>query len=186
MANVSEVKFKPIHSAVRWNKPVEEVEILLSSPAAVNCPDTSNGNCPIHIAAQNGHDEMIKLLIAKGADLNMKNGKGNTGIHMAIGYDYFNVAKLLIAAGADENLQNDLGFPSYLGLEGDKAMGIAALVCAQTAADVDEAFKLCEERLERLNRINFVTAGLKAKKNIGELWTAEHQIQFKSITSRLS
>lgn len=186
MENVREVNFKPIHSAIRWNKPVADIEILLSSSAAVNCPDASNGNCPIHIAAQNGHEDIIKLLIAKDADLNVKNAKGNTGIHMAVGYDYFNVATLLIAAGADPNLENDLGIPSNLGLEGDKAMGIAALVCAQSAADVDEAFKLCEEKLDKLNKINFVSAGLKAKKSLGALWTSDHQTHFKSITSRLS
>jgi ankyrin repeat protein len=181
-----EVNFKPIHSAIRWNKPILEIEALLTSSSAVNCPDSSNGNCPIHIAAQNGHSDIIRLLISKKADLNVKNAKGNTGIHMAVGYDYFEVAKMLISAGADENMLNDLGIPANLGLEGDKAMGIAALVSAETAEDVEEAFTLCEAKLANLNKINFVSAGLKAKKGLGGFWTAEHQSIFKSITSRLS
>jgi hypothetical protein len=181
-----EISFKPIHSAIRWNKPVLFIEALLTSSAAVNCPDNSNGNCPVHIAAQNGHIDIIRLLILKKADLNVKNVKGNTGIHMAVGYDYFEVAKMLIAAGGDENMLNDLGIPAHLGLEGDKAMGIAALVSAETAEDVEEAFSLCEAKLTNLNKINFVSAGLKAKKGLGVFWTSEHQNTFKSITSRLS
>ena len=36
-----EYNFKPVHSAVRWKKPLEEIEALLnSSPKAVNCVDT--------------------------------------------------------------------------------------------------------------------------------------------------
>jgi ankyrin repeat protein len=49
-----ELDFKPIHSAVRWNKPINEVKELLVSEEAVNCVDVGNGNSPIHIAAQNG------------------------------------------------------------------------------------------------------------------------------------
>lgn len=184
--NTKEVNFKPIHSAIRWNKPISEIEQLLSSSAAVNCVDASNGNRPIHIAAQNGHEDIIKLLIAKDVELNAKNAKGNTGIHMAVGYDYYTVAKLLIAAGADETLTNDLDIPSNLGLEGDKAMGIAALVCAESSDDVDEALNLCEDKIEKLNKINFVSAGLKAKKVLGTAWTPEHQAKFKGITVRLA
>jgi len=186
VADNKEVNFKPIHSAIRWNKPINEIEVLLTSPAAVNCADSNNGNCPVHIAAQNGHNDIIKLLIEKNADLNVKNAKGNTGIHMAVGYDYYDAASMLIKAGADENLTNDLGFPSHLGLEGDKAMGIAALICAQSASDVDNAFVMCEAKIECLNKINFVSAGLKAKKNLGGFWTTEHQEIFKKITSRLT
>ena len=36
-----EYNFKPVHSAVRWNKPIEEIEALLNaSPKAVDCIDT--------------------------------------------------------------------------------------------------------------------------------------------------
>lgn len=180
------VNFKPIHSAIRWNKPLAEIEELLVSDACVNCVDPSNGNCPIHIAAQNGHNDIIKLLIEKKVNVNAKNGKGNTGVHMAVGYDYYDAAKMLIEAGADDTLENDAGFPANLGLEGDKAMGIAALVCAASVKDVEEAFELCEQKLDKLNKVNFISAGLKAKKNIGGGWSSEHQERFKKITNSLS
>ena len=180
------VNFKPIHSAIRWNKPLPEIQELLVSDACVNCVDPTNGNCPIHIASQNGHNEIVKLLIDKKANLNAKNGKGNTGIHMAVGYDYYDAAKMLIDAGADDKLENDLGFPANLGLEGDKALGIAALVCAQTVQDVEVALALCEAKDAKLNKVNFISAGLKAKKNLGGAWTTEHQDRFKKITNSLS
>ena len=33
---------------------------------------------PLHLAADNGHKEMVELLIANGADVNAKNKNGNT------------------------------------------------------------------------------------------------------------
>lgn len=178
------VNFKPIHSAVRWNKPVNEVEQLLVSPEAVNCADETNGNRPIHIASQNGHNDLVKLLIKKNADLAVTNLKGNTALHMAVGYDYYDTAQLLMKAGADPETLNDSGIAAKFGLEGDKALGIAALAAASSHGDVVEAFNLCEAVLDKLNRVNFVQAGLKAKKGLGDQWTSDLQDKFKEITGK--
>jgi ankyrin repeat protein len=184
--SAEEVNFKAIHSAFRWNKPPEEIEHLLISADAVNIADPNNGNRPIHIAAQNGHNELVKLLIRKKADLNVKNAKGNTGLHMSIGYDYYDTSMLLINAGADQEMLNESGFPAKFGLEGNKALGIAGLVCAKHAGDVLESFQLCREVITKLDRVNFVQAGLKAKKTIGSAWSADLQDQFKEITNKLN
>lgn len=180
-----EFNFKPVHSAVRWNKPIAEIEPLFNDPQAVNCVDSNNGNSPIHIASQNGHNDLVRFLIGKGADVNAKNLKGNTAIHMAIGYDYYDAAMMLIQAGADENLLNDLNVPANRGLEGDKCMGVAALVCATTAADVINAFQLCEANTAIVDKVSFASAGLKAKKLLGPMWSADMQIKFKEITQKL-
>lgn len=101
--------FKRVHSAVRWNKPTDEIAGLLSSKEDVNCSDDRNGNQPIHIAAQNGHYDIIGLLLTKGADVNAVNGKGNTPLHMAIEYDYYDSAMRLIEAGAKRDVLNAAG-----------------------------------------------------------------------------
>lgn len=180
-----EVNFKPIHSAIRWNKPLDEIEKLLVSLEAVNCEDTANGNRPVHIAAQNGHFETLQLLIKKGADLNAQNAKGNTPIHMAVGYDYYECAMLLIEAKGDPLIKNTGGFAGKNGIDGDKTLGLAALVSAKTADDVSYALDLCEQHMEEVNKSNFVAAGLKTKKTLGDEWTAAIQDRFKSITLKL-
>lgn len=180
--------WKQVHSAVRWNKPIEEIDALLSShPDAVNCRDPQNGNRPIHIAAQNDHSEILKLIVKKQADLNAKNGKGNTGIHMSIGYNYYESAKMLTDAGADPFILNDAGFPGSRGLDGDKTIGIAALASATTAAQVEAAFVFCDSEIEDLKNVkhHFVQAGLAAKKALGENWSAEMQARFKAIMVQL-
>jgi hypothetical protein len=177
--------FRTVHSAVRWNKPSPEVELLLNSQEAVDCVDSANGNRPIHIAAQNGHYELVELIIRKNADINAKNMKGNSALHMAIGYDYYSTAKLIIKAGGDLEMVNDMGVAAKYGLEGDKALGIAALASATTFNEVMEGFDLIETVLEKVNKVSFAQAGLKAKKALGADWTPELQDRFKSITSRL-
>lgn len=187
-ASPDEVNWKAIHSAIRWNKPIEEIKVLLTSPAAVNCEDEQNGNRPIHIAAQNGHLEILQLLVKLKVEVDSKNAKGNTGIHMAIGYDYYECAKLLIENGADAGIINDAGFAGNRGLDGDKTYGIAALMSATSPEEVMVGFSLCEEQLDDLTpaKASFVSAGLKAKSTIGKAnWTAEMQDRLKTLTIKI-
>ena len=178
--------FKPIHSAIRWNKPLNEIEKLLDSIEAVNAEDANNGNRPIHIAAQNGHFETVQLLVKLGADLNVQNAKGNTPIHMAVGYDYYETAMLLIEAKADPEMKNTAGFAGKNGIDGDKCLGLAALVSAKTSEDTDFALELCEEQVDQLIKSSFAAAGMKTKKNLGSSWTSEHQDRFKNLLLKLN
>ena len=73
-----------------------------------------NGNRPLHIAAQNGHTDIVRLLVNKKCRLNETNQKGNTAIHMAIGYDYYDAAKLIIDAGGDPKILNLAGEAFFL------------------------------------------------------------------------
>ena len=111
--------FKVIHSAIRWQKP--NIADLLTHPGTVDCLDEQTGNVPIHIAAQNGYTDVVRLLIEKQANVNAKNKKGNTALHMAMAYDYFESVDLLLAAGADPTIANEGGFTADTGLEGDKS-----------------------------------------------------------------
>jgi hypothetical protein len=180
--------FKQIHSSIRWNKPIREIESLLdATPGCHSFSDPVNGNYPIHIAAQNGHTAIVNLLIARKVDLNAKNGKGNTGIHMAVGYDYYECARALIDAGGDATIVNEDGIPGNRGLEGDKSVGIAALMSASTVDEVDAAFAICDTEIEALKfaKAQFIKAALQAKKAVGLMWKDEQQEKLKSINKQL-
>jgi hypothetical protein len=179
--------WKPIHSAVRWNK-FEEAKSLLVSPEAVNCVDTSNGNTPIHIAAQNGHIDLLNFLIERKADVNAKNGKGNSPIHMAISYDYYDCVKALVEAGGDINAVNAAGYPGHKGIDGDKCIPLCALIQtaeSKSASDALIALQMCETNIEQLEKVAFIQAGLKVKKALAERWTPDMQEKFKTITAQL-
>lgn len=179
------VDFKEIHSAIRWNKNFEEIKSLASSKEAVNVVDPGNGNCPIHIAAQNGHLNIVNFLIQKKANLDAKNLKGNTALHMAISYDYYDCAKALVAAGANIDILNDAGHPACKGLEGESCFAMAAFVSANNIEEIDSALSLCEAEYTTLEKSKFIQTGLKSKKKFGASWTPSHQEKFKSIAAKI-
>ena len=61
------------------------------------------GFTPLLWAAAKDRKEIAELLIAKGADVNVKKEDGWTPLHSAASFDYKEIAELLIAKGADVN-----------------------------------------------------------------------------------
>ena len=84
--------------------------------------------CPIHLAAEGGHAEVISLLVAKGANVNQVieggpgEGAGMYPIHLAAAGENAEVISLLLAKGANVN-QVVEGGPG----EGASPLHVAAL-----------------------------------------------------------
>ena len=45
--------------------------------------DDEKGNSPLHLAAKDGHDAIVSMLIAAGADIGDKNEDEETPLHVA-------------------------------------------------------------------------------------------------------
>lgn len=178
------VDWLQMHSAVRWNRNEAEVlAMLMEAPDNANLPDPKTGNLPLHIAAQNGHDNLVKLLLKHQAVVNAQNNKGQTSMHMAVGYDYYDVACTLKEAGADDTKENQAGFAARHGLDGDKSMGYICLVQSKTADDANKAFSLMEIEPGKIPKADYVKTGLRLKKEIGEKdWPL---VRFKAVLAML-
>ena len=61
---------------------------------------TKNGATALMAAAQNGHNEVVKALLANGADVNAKTKNGVTALMMAILRGHSEIVKMLKDAGA--------------------------------------------------------------------------------------
>lgn len=77
------------------------------------------GTSALHEAARNGHVDMLRVMLEKGADVNLTQDApadaGNTPLHIACIYGNADVVKLLIENGADDTLQNVAGeTPAHL------------------------------------------------------------------------
>ena len=74
---------KKFHSMCRWDKPSEEIAAFVAeNPGSENSTDTANGNKPLHIAAQNGHVNLVRQLLGIGVLVDAPNGTGTTALHV--------------------------------------------------------------------------------------------------------
>ena len=104
-----------VFSKVRHNR-FEEVQKLLEEGLPVDATD-DNGNAMLHIACQNGHRRLAKVLLRGGANMNAQNNKGQTALHFAFAFGYQELGQYLIAkAGADPTVKNHFGLTCYEGL----------------------------------------------------------------------
>jgi hypothetical protein len=85
------------------------VAVICHQPAIVNVllaqdadPNASDGEAPLIRAAQDG-PEIVRALIAHGADVNAKNMIGATPLIQAVAFRRPVVVKLLLTHGADVN-----------------------------------------------------------------------------------
>ena len=65
----------------------------------------SRDHTPLTLAATCGHDEMVNLLLEKGANVNMKGGVYGSALQAASFIGHGQVVKLLLDHGADVNIQ---------------------------------------------------------------------------------
>lgn len=115
-------------SWIRHNKVPEIHRALLNSEGRINLTEKDeNGNTALHIASQNGHLNICKILLEHCATtedspseaqlINEKNNKGNTALHYSIAYGYRAISDYLIVHGADEYVTNHEGLTCYEGLK---------------------------------------------------------------------
>ena len=113
-------------------------EVLLAHHADLNARNSPmNGECtPLYLAAVRGNVEMMKLLIARGADVNAKSTDGSTPLSAVRGN--VEMMKLLIARGADVNAKRTDGSTPLSNATGRRELdSIKTLLAAK--ADPDSA-----------------------------------------------
>jgi ankyrin repeat protein len=94
-----------LHWAARKGS-VDSVEWLLANGAVIN--STSGlGHTPLHVATENGHEQVCRILLELGADCEQHtNTTRSTPLHRAVGMGNFAVVEILLDFNADPWARN--------------------------------------------------------------------------------
>uniref|UniRef100_A0A6J0UKZ4 Caskin-2 isoform X2 n=1 Tax=Pogona vitticeps TaxID=103695 RepID=A0A6J0UKZ4_9SAUR len=108
---VNKAKKTPLDLACEFGR-LKVAQLLLNSHMCVallegQSKDTSDPNytTPLHLAAKNGHKEIIRQLLKAGIEIN-KQTKTGTALHEAALYGKTEVVRLLLQGGIDVNIRN--------------------------------------------------------------------------------
>ncbi|KAG9152859.1 hypothetical protein Leryth_012477 [Lithospermum erythrorhizon] len=127
-----------LHVAVSSAK-IKVVELLTAAEPSISGINSGDeeGWVPLHSAASSGNAEIVKLLLDRGADVNIKNGGGRTALHYAASKGWLKVAEVLISAGANLNVKDKVGCtPLHRAASTGKSELCEFLI--EEGADVDE------------------------------------------------
>ena len=105
----------PLHAAAgRGNGKLLTSSLLDSLPVGPSALDLKDfdGNTVLHLAARAGRVETLRLLVAKGADLDVRNALGQTAFNLAEEGGFGEVEGLLAQKEADRSPQK---FPALSG-----------------------------------------------------------------------
>jgi ankyrin repeat protein len=135
--------YTPLNHAV-WYKNIVEFLITATEadPNFLNAK-IRNGKTALHLASQRENVEILKILVAAGASIDIRDDKGYTPLHLAATYNRINIVKFLITATeADPNFLNakskDGRTPLCLASERGNVEILRILVAAGASTDIPD------------------------------------------------
>ncbi|XP_023236080.1 acyl-CoA-binding domain-containing protein 4-like [Centruroides sculpturatus] len=103
-------KIREFHEVIRHNN-VEQVRRSLEAGINANAQDIATGKLPLIEATNLGHVEIVKVLLAAHADVNLTNIQGITALHVSVNPKVFNqeiVQLFLERRNANYNIQDKM------------------------------------------------------------------------------
>jgi ankyrin repeat protein/L-ascorbate metabolism protein UlaG (beta-lactamase superfamily) len=102
-----------LHDAIQKGD-VAKVKTLISNNKELIHMKSEKGQTPLHLAVQNGSQEIIELLLSQGADINARDSEGNTPLITALTLRKADTAKFLLSKGADVRIKNAEDEPAII------------------------------------------------------------------------
>jgi hypothetical protein len=97
-----------MQDAVRAGDAEKVKALLKADPDLLNEQD-ERGLTPLHIAAASGHKEVVQMLLASKAAVDVKGDYGSTPLHVAAAKGQREIVEMLLSSGADVNAVDKQG-----------------------------------------------------------------------------
>ena len=124
---------------------VESTQVMLDAGADPNTKDAYD-NTPLLLAAEMGHETLVRLLLKRGARPQAHNTGGRgTALHHAAKWGYESCMELLLKNGADVNAQDGL-WRTPLMLAARYAKNVQRTICCLLEAGAQVNTTGCEQR----------------------------------------
>ena len=147
----------PLHYAAHCGLHVIVKSLIIQHSQDVHSRRFDGKFAPLHLASQQGHADVVRLLLEHGADLTAPCGDGSAQLHEASREGREDVTHLLLEDGADVAAQNDYGFtPLHVASSGE----VARLLLAH-GADVTTRDKYGFTPLHRSMNVEFTRSLLE-------------------------
>lgn len=101
--------FTQVHRICLLNKNEDSLHKLLQSGADANVVDRVTGSAPLHLSVVVNNAAFVRILLANGASIDLKDGKGKTALMKAIETENVEMARFLIYNKANPNVADDEG-----------------------------------------------------------------------------
>mmetsp|Transcript_23508 Transcript_23508/g.40201 ORF Transcript_23508/g.40201 Transcript_23508/m.40201 type:complete len:133 (+) Transcript_23508:112-510(+) len=99
-------KPEDVYNAVKSGNVAEVTKLLEAGGSPEKHEDGFTADVCLHVAANKGMDEIVKLLIRHKANVNKQNKLGSTALHCASGYGNLGTVRALLEAGASTDLRD--------------------------------------------------------------------------------
>ena len=118
--NTSETPHIGIHEAVVHGD-LNVVNAHIRVGTDINIREPSGGSSPLITASLFGETEIVKTLLASGADPNFQNLEGSTALHTAAFFCRKEIVQVLLQYGADPSIKNNFGATALASVSGSFA-----------------------------------------------------------------
>lgn len=117
----------PFNAAVQSGHP-EIVQMGIAAFKSQNQDCTSRNSDALLLASENGHLEVVRVILATKVAIDEKDANGDTALHKAVGNGHTETAKYLVARGASRNVtNNDDLTPSQVAAKGGHLFSFQAV-----------------------------------------------------------
>lgn len=131
----------PLHWASKYGNKTAANLLIERKKANINALDKDSGT-PLHLASENGHEAIVKLLLEKGADLEALDSDDSTPLHRASENGYHEVVKLLLHKKVDKERRDRFDrTPLYLASENGHEAVVGLLLGEGTYQETHDRFR---------------------------------------------